>query len=236
MSSRMARTEAGTVKSGTGPVCPGALAVHGRRAGAAWAPVRADPAGLGRILTGSRQEHRFSAGQPGRAERIRRGAVGPTMSKGGSRVTLPLRPGAADRRNGAMTSIPDRRAPRRTPKNTQEPPFRCCRILMSGSWGPFSPGRRLGGRAPHSTSWPPGHHGERAGFQSNAHLPPARSTGNLRVRHPEARRCQGRDCTVTGSEGWSIGTPPPSPHPSAPPHQPRTPHTPAPQRSAATAC
>ena len=28
---------------------------------------------------------------------------------------------------------------------------------------------------------------------------------------------------------WSIGTPPPSPHPSAPPHQPRTPHTPAPQ-------
>ena len=95
MSSRMARTEAGTVKSGTGPVCPGALAVHRRRTGAAWAPVRADPAGPGRILTGSRQEHRFSAGQPGRAERIRRGAVGPTMSKGGSRVTLPLRPGGS---------------------------------------------------------------------------------------------------------------------------------------------
>ena len=133
-----------------------------RRTGGAPAP-RGRPRGRirpvpGRILTGSRQEHRFSAGQPGRAERIRRGAVGPTMSKGGSRVTLPLRPGAADRRNGAMTPIPDRRAPRRTPKSTREPPFRCCRILMSGSWGTFSPGaaaRRPGAALDIAAAQPP---------------------------------------------------------------------------------
>ena len=47
-------------------------------------------------------------------------------------MTLTPRPGAAGRRNGAMTPIPDRQVPRRTLKSMQEPPFQCCRILMGG--------------------------------------------------------------------------------------------------------
>ena len=47
-------------------------------------------------------------------------------------MTLTPRPGAAGRRNGAMTPIPDRQVPRRVLKSMQEPPFQCCRILMGG--------------------------------------------------------------------------------------------------------
>ena len=64
----------------------------------------------------NKRQHRHRQGV---APNCRSSAAG----KGGSRIPLTPRPGAAGRRNGAMTPIPNRPAPWRTLKSMREPPF-----------------------------------------------------------------------------------------------------------------